>query len=204
MAFKVMADNTGETISASQDGAMYDLFGNRESYVIAGISSQLGVTYTSSSLTVTLGTGMGVIRGRHVTNTSTATTTLPANSTGYLVLRYDHGHITFAGVTTVQDGNINNSESVVADLVLGQYTTSSSGVSQYTDMRKIKTNMIQDVQHIYFETTQPVNPQNYSANDIWIRWYVQNDHDCYAFFVNYNQAQWVKMFAVDSWSKTLI
>lgn len=203
MAFQIMADNM-QNISAAQDGAMYDVFGGQQSYVIAGIANELAVTWLSSSLEIRVGTGMGVIRGRHLTNTSPATLTLQPNATGYVVIRYDHGNISLMSTSTIQNGNINNSQTTPADLLLGEYTTNATGVYQFIDKRDVKTDMKGDTPRVYFETTQPVNPQSYNPGDIWIRRYVLNNHDCYDYFVNLNRAQWVKMFAVDSWAKTLI
>lgn len=204
MAFQIMADNM-QNISAAQDGAMYDVFGGQQSYVIAGMANELAVTWLSSSLEIRIGTGMGVIRGRHLTNTSPATLTLQPNATGYVVIRYDHGNISLMSTSTVQNGNINNSQITPADLLIGEYTTNATGVYQFIDKRDVKTDMKGDTPRIYFETTQPVNPQSYNPGDIWIRrWVNSSDHDCYDYFVNLNRAQWVKMFAVDSWAKTLI
>ena len=107
--------------------------------------------------------------------------------------------------STIQNGNINNSQTTPADLLIGEYTTNATGVYQFIDKRDVKTDMKGDTPRIYFETTQPVNPQSYNPGDIWIRrWVNSSDHDCYDYFVNLNRAQWVKMFAVDSWAKTLI
>lgn len=150
MALKVMADN-GEQISASQDGALYDALGQSTSYVIDGMGNNLVVGYNAASLNITIGTGEGVIRGRHVTNTASISLTLPANSYRYIVLRYDSSSdtVTAMAVTSTTNGNINNSQSTTADLVLAYVHTSASGVDSYTDRRELSSNLFVKYTKVY-------------------------------------------------------
>lgn len=142
-----MADN-GELISASQDGAMYDIFANQRRFVINGIGNNLEVGNNTTSLNVTLGTGECVIRGRHVTNTAPVTLQLSPNTTGVLILRLDNSSntATFMSVASdsqVTNGNVNNI-STTADLLLGSYTTNASGVTTFTDRRTILTSIYEN------------------------------------------------------------
>lgn len=141
MAISFMADD-GQNITSAQDGAMYNVFAGGQDFVIGGIGNELAVQYNSSSLQVTLGTGEGIICGRHFNVTGTDTTlTLSANSTGTLVVRYDltqsgSNVVRFRTVSSTKSQNINDNGST-HDLVLGTYSTSASGVSNFTDARVI-------------------------------------------------------------------
>ena len=86
MALKVMADNS-ELITASQDGALYDVLANQRIFIISGIGNNMTVGNNTTSLNVTLATGECVIRGRHITNTAPITLQLSPNTTGVLCLR---------------------------------------------------------------------------------------------------------------------
>ena len=140
MSISFMADN-GIAIPCARDGAVYDLIGGGENYVIDGIGNNLRLNYNATSLGVTIGSGIGVIRGRHVQITGTESLTLPASSSGYVVIEYDLSQ-TGANickpkvVTEVTNGNINNGENV-SDLVIGSFVTGRTGVTTFTDMRKI-------------------------------------------------------------------
>ncbi len=169
MALKVMADN-GEQISASQDGALYDALGQSTSYVIDGMGNNLVVGYNAASLNVTIGTGEGVIRGRHVTNTANITLTLPANAYRYIVLRYDSSTDTVSAmaVTSTTNGNINNSQSTTADLVLAYVHTNASGVDSYTERRQLSSNLFVKYAKVYYKLnrntpTEPANLANVDA-----------------------------------------
>ena len=142
MALKVMADN-GELISASQDGALYDVLANGKKFIISGIGNNMSVGNSTTSLTVTLATGECVIRGRHITNTAPISLTLSANTTGVLVLRLNSSNNTATFMSVADDaritnGNVNNA-STTADLVLASYSTNASGVYVFTDRRAVLT-----------------------------------------------------------------
>lgn len=142
MAISWMADD-GQNISCSSDAALYALIGRDtindgtyRNYVIDGVGDELAVNYNSASLTVTLGTGEAVIRGRHISVTGSDTTlSLPASSSGQLGLRYDLSQPTsdvvkFMVIDYSTDQDI-NSNGTVSDLVLGSFETSASGVTSF-------------------------------------------------------------------------
>lgn len=145
MAISYMADD-GQTITVSQDAAMYNFFAGGIDYVIGGIGDELAVNNNTSSLQVTLGTGEGVICGRHFNVTGTDTTlTLSPTSTGALVIRYDTTQSTgnivkfmAVSVNSLESDNLNNG-GTAHDLLLGIYSTSASGVASFTDRRAIYT-----------------------------------------------------------------
>lgn len=136
---KPMADNN-ESISCSQDAALYNLLTGGQDCVIGGIGDELAFNSNASSLQVSLSSGEGVICGRHVTVTgSNNTITLSANSSGYIVLRYDlsqtgNNICRLLAVDSLYSENLNDS-GVRHDLVIGEYTTSASGVSNFVDRR---------------------------------------------------------------------
>lgn len=151
MAFKIMADN-GVPISAAQDGALYDALGQHKSYVIDGIGNNLQISYNSSSLQVSLASGECVIRGRHITNTASVTLTLDDGVTDrYLVLRYNSNNdsVSFMATSTTTDGNINNGN-VTADLILAKVSTSATGVSSFTDMRSMSSNIFKKYSRVTY------------------------------------------------------
>lgn len=142
MALKAMADN-GINITCQEDARMYDyLAGGNCDYIIKGVGNDFKITQSSTTLLVKLGSGECVIQGRHVTNTTNndISLTLPQNSTGYLVLRYDLSKVSgnevkFTYGTAVEDDDLNNS-GVKRDIVLARYNTNENGVSSFTDLRK--------------------------------------------------------------------
>lgn len=160
MAISFMADN-GVSIPCARDAAIYDLIGNGENYVVGGIGNELSLNHNATSRTVTLTSGIGVIRGRHVQITGTESLTLGSSTSGFIVLEYDLSQTganicKLKSVTSVTNGNINNGDNI-SDLVIGQYTTSGTGVSAYTDLRKIYTGTIaQKTSQIKYGTADPV------------------------------------------------
>lgn len=160
MAISFMADN-GATITCSQDAALYDLLGSGQNYVIGNIGNELALSYNSASLTVTLGTGEAVIRGRHITVTGSDTTlALSANSSGMIVLRYDLSQsgsniVKLLSTATLETDNINDS-GVACDLLIGTYATDGAGVSSFTDGRTIYTSVpMVSTASILYGTTAP-------------------------------------------------
>lgn len=146
MAIKVMADNQ-EIINVSQDAALYNVFASNNNFVIADIGNELIFNSNASSLEASLGSGEGVICGRHVTVTGTERITLPANSSGNIVLRYDKSQsgdnickLIATTSSTVYSENLNDN-GIINDLLIGQYTTNASGVVRYTDKRDIRSNI---------------------------------------------------------------
>lgn len=144
MALYAMADNSID-IPASRDGAMYNVMLGGQDFVITGIHNEMAVTYSANTLLVTLQTGEAVICGRHVTevteNNANTTLQLTANSSGYLVLRFDltkpAGQEAYLATTNVLNNDNLNSGGTVRDLPLYQYVTNATGVSSMTDVRKM-------------------------------------------------------------------
>lgn len=147
-----MADNN-VNIPAQRDGAMYNVFANGSDFVIGGIGDELEVTYSGSSFLITLGTGEGVVGGRHVTEITegggNTTLQLDANESGYIVIRFDltqpAGSETYLYATPVLVQQDINDTGTVRDLPLYSYTTDGSGVSSVTDLRNIKTSAMPDI-----------------------------------------------------------
>lgn len=142
-----MADNS-ELITASQDGALYDVLANQRIFIISGIGNNMTVGNNTTSLNVTLATGECVIRGRHITNTAPITLQLSPNTTGVLCLRLNTSNnsasfMTIASEAALTNGNVNNS-GTTADLLLGTYATNASGVSSYTDKRVVISGIYQN------------------------------------------------------------
>lgn len=141
-----MADNNIE-IPAKRDGAMYNVFAGNNDFVIEGIGDEFEIESSSTSFVLTLGTGEGIICGRHVTETlenGTATSIqLESNSSGYVVIRFDltrpAGSECYLMTTpTLLRQNLNGI-GTICDLPLYQYTTGENGVTSFIDIRNIKT-----------------------------------------------------------------
>lgn len=139
MALTLM--NVG-TYSAEKDGALYNRITNGD-YIFKGIGNEFKATYSTLSLLVTVLSGEGVLCGRHVTEkkigNANSQINLPANSTGYLVIRMDLSAETdtFLYCTeTLADGDLNNGDNV-RDLPLYAYVTGSNNVLSFVDMRHI-------------------------------------------------------------------
>lgn len=142
MAISFMADN-GESITCSQDAALYNLLTGGQDCVIGGIGNELEFNSNASSLICTLSSGEAVICGRHVTVTGANTQiTLSANRSGNIVLRYDLTQtganiVRLLAVDTLLYEDLNNSAGARHDLLIGQYVTNASGVTEFTDKRNI-------------------------------------------------------------------
>lgn len=141
-----MADNN-INIPANRDGAMYYTFAGGNDYIFSGIGNEFAITPSSSSFLVILGTGEGIVGGRHITevteNGANSMIQLDANDTGYIVLRMDltqpAGSEAYLYATpTITKQDLNNG-GTVRDLVLYGYVTDASGVSSFIDMRKIQS-----------------------------------------------------------------
>ena len=137
--------NNNVIIPAERDGALYNFLMGGQDYVFKGIGNEFAITPSASSFLVTLGTGEGVVCGRHVTEeTSEGTNSmlqLEANSTGYVVIRIDlsrpAGAEAFLHATpTLSQDDLNNN-GTVHDLPLYRYTTNGSGVSAFNDVRNL-------------------------------------------------------------------
>ena len=139
-----MADNN-VVIPAERDGALYNFLMGGQDYVFANIGDAFEITPSSTSFLITLGTGEGVVSGRHITeetvNGANSMIQLDANSSGYVVIRVDLtrpvGTEAFLYATPVLSAQDLNNNGTVHDLPLYQYTTNASGVSSFTDVRPL-------------------------------------------------------------------
>lgn len=137
--------NNNVIIPAERDGALYNFLLGNQDYVFEGIGDEFEITPSASSFLITLGTGEGVICGRHVTeetaNSANSMIQLSANSSGYVTICVDlsrpAGTEAYLRATpTLSQDDLNNS-GTVRDLPLYQYTTNGSGVSSFTDIRNL-------------------------------------------------------------------
>ena len=137
--------NNNVIIPAERDGALYNFLLGNQDYVFEGIGNEFAITPSASSFLITLGTGEGVVCGRHVTeetvNGANSMIQLSANSSGYVTICVDlsrpAGTEAYLRATpTLQQDDLNNS-GTVRDLPLYRYTTNSAGVSSFVDVRNI-------------------------------------------------------------------
>lgn len=123
---------------SKEDGSFYH-FLRGGNYIFQGIGDEFAVVSSPTSLTVTLGTGEGMICGRHVKekalNYTTSSLTLPPNSSGYVVIRFENEGASFTYTPTLANDNINVGGK--CDLALYGYVTGASGVVTFVDMRAI-------------------------------------------------------------------
>lgn len=135
------------SISAKRDRAMFNTFAGNRSYIISGIGDELSVTSSSSSFVVSLGTGEAIICGGSMLSEGSATTlTLQENQSGYLVIRVDLSQTgenicQFTNVSSLVQENI-NSNGLIYDLPLYQYSTNESGISTINDIREITSSSL--------------------------------------------------------------
>ena len=143
---KMFANSGGAiTYTAEELCASLNTFANNINYIMAGIGEELNVTHATNSLKVTLKTGKAIICGRPVDVQTNEEFTLSASQQNvYLVLRADISRpsgqecfLTYVTESQLKSENINGS-GTMSDLKLAKLTTSSTGVSSYTDLRVIK------------------------------------------------------------------
>ena len=139
--------NNNNVIPAERDGALYNFLLGDVDYVFEGIGNEFQVTSSASSFVVTLGTGEGVVCGRHVveeTDSGTSSTlTLGANTSGYIAIRVDLSRPSGTEAYLVATPSLYrenlNATGNIRDLPLYRYTTNSSGVSSITDVRNLSS-----------------------------------------------------------------
>lgn len=141
---RTLKDNGSDyPISSNIDGAVYSLISN--DCVIGGMGGEFAISYSTTSLVVTFGSGsQALIGGNAFWLTADTQVTLPSNSTFKLCLRIDTskssgntGSIEALTGSAIKSGNIN--EGGVRDLPIYQITTGSSGVTKVTDLRTVKS-----------------------------------------------------------------
>lgn len=150
MAIKVMADSGG-TVSyeAADIGAGFNVFASNKDFIIAGIDEEISVIYSATSLQIGINKGEAIICGRPVMINAIEQFTLPANQSTELnlVLRVDltqpigqEGLITYVSDGQIKADNLNNVNGQ-HDLILAKFKTNANGVSSFTDMRVILSNV---------------------------------------------------------------
>ena len=139
----VMHDNGLEDITAKMDGAMHNLTLGNEDIVIGGIGNEFNITYSASSLNVSIAKGLAVACGRYFYSDESAEKTIPANTNYYLMAKIDLSQAagsegSFSTGATPQTSNLNNNGTVY-EMPLYHITTNGNGVTSVVDLRKIKT-----------------------------------------------------------------
>lgn len=137
--------NSGNTIliNAEQDGALNHVLA--KDIIFQGIGDEFEVTYSSSSLGISVGSGEGVIGGRTIRADASNTITLSASSVIYLVLRIDltqtYGNegmlYALTSLASMQTDDL-NSGGTKRDMLLATITTNGSGVTNLVDNRDIR------------------------------------------------------------------
>ena len=132
-------------ITSKMDGAVYDIACGGDC-VCGGVGDEFTLNYDSSSLDVTFNSGsQAIIGGGFFRVTETESVTLPANSTIYLCARIDNSKTSgstgsFVSLTQVQIKSENlNGGGTIRDLLLYVVETSSSGVTQVTNKKMVRT-----------------------------------------------------------------
>lgn len=169
--FNVMADNN-QNITASQDGAIYDVFSGHQNFIIAGIGDEFELTSNTTSLQVSVGTGEAIISGRHISATQSNSITLTASTTSWLCLRIDltqpQGNegklVALTSDEAIENQNLNGG-GTVCDILLYKIITSVNGVSSTIDNRRIiESPLISTIKTITIQPSQWQDKQ-YTLND---------------------------------------
>lgn len=134
---KTMADN-GTLISSLQDALLYDSLVGSD-FILSDYGDEMAMTTTG--LIITFGDGEAVIQGRTINVTGAETLEVGANTSGYIVLRYDLTQATgyegrFDFVPTFVKQDLNNGGSI-RDLVLATYTANANDVTIVSDIRPV-------------------------------------------------------------------
>jgi len=147
MAIKVMADSGGTvTYSAAEIGSAFNTFASGNDYIIEGIGGELELTYSSTSLNVSIASGRAMVCGRLVTIDSVESLAIGSGLTDgvYVVLRVDmsmplgsEGFFTYVTQAQIKEEDINGS-GVQHDLILGFIKSDTSGITSFNDQRIIQ------------------------------------------------------------------
>jgi len=118
-------------VSAANDAKLYHTLAQRRNYVIKGYEQELRLS--KSGLKITVGAGCALVQGRFIYLKEAQTITVPANSSGYIVLRIDltqevvpdlendpatdlytwtNNQVSLEWVTSLVNGNLNQGDKV--------------------------------------------------------------------------------------------
>lgn len=144
MSIMAMANNGIENIRAEMDGAIYDLFADRNDLIVRGIGSEFAINYSSSSLVCTIGSGLALIGGRLFKIEGTESISLVPSSENIVCLRVDlsagdgnEGSIQIhVSESSIVKQNINGGGSI-RDMKIFTIQTNASGVGSVEDTRNI-------------------------------------------------------------------
>lgn len=139
---KVMADNRVE-ISAKQDGALYNVALDEKDFIIEGLGNEFSMSHVG--LVVFVESGEAILHGRHITSEDTEQITLPANSSGYLVLRIDLtqavGNEAFLYATPTLSNEEINWDGSIYDMPIATFITSNVDITNFEDARVMHTTL---------------------------------------------------------------
>lgn len=139
MSLKIMADNNVD-ISASQDGALYNVAVNNQDFIIKGIGNEMSLS--NNGLVVTVESGEAVLHGRHITAETSNSITLPPNTTGFLCLRIDLSQTVGNEALLYATPTVTNEEinwnGTIYDFKLASFSTNNTAVTVLTDLRKVQ------------------------------------------------------------------
>lgn len=163
MSIVVMNDNGLEDITARMDGAFHNLVLGNTDVVVGGIGNQFSLTHSTSSLVVTVASGLAVIGGRYFymdaptqKSVSAGTTTIMAHI-DISQAGGNEGSIITGNSPTTSDLN---DTGTVRDLPLYRITATASGVTNVVDLRPIWTNLgasRSDITNLQTQITQIEN-----------------------------------------------
>lgn len=143
MSFYTMADNN-VPITANRDAALYNAALANEDFVVKGLGSEFAPQ--CEGLQFSVGTGIALIHGRHVTCervTDANTITLPTNTSGYVAIRMDLsrpvGQEAYLYATPALAKEEINWNGTNYDFPIAQFTSTSANAT-ITDVRVIKEN----------------------------------------------------------------
>lgn len=179
MSFYTMADNN-VPITANRDGALYNVALANTNFIVKGLGEEFAPSVTGLQFSV--GTGIAVIHGRHVTSqlvTSDNTIELPPNTSGYVVMRFDLARpvgseaYLFATPTLTQEEI--NWNGVVYDMPIATFTSTLTNASiedvrnvtdkasglEYTEVEPIATTPLDWVDFIY-----PIGSVYFSVDNV--------------------------------------
>lgn len=131
-----------QTVSPLMDASLFSALALDGANVIKNRGNELNV-YIYSGLTVNVGTGAAIIKGRYIQNSETKTINVPSNTSGFIVVEIDltktnteeaNNQLDIKFVNNLTQTNINNGGSVYT-YPLAQIVSESSSISDVIDMR---------------------------------------------------------------------